>query len=103
MITTYKIPLLPQTQQFEISLLGITYNLMVVWNAAANAWILDILDALQVPVLTGIPIVTGVDLLGQHRHLNIGGGLVALSSPDQFDVPTLTSLGDSSQLYFVTR
>lgn len=102
MITTYKIPLIAQAQQFQITILGVDYTLLVVWNPVMACWVLDILDPLLVPILTGIPIVTGVDLLGQYEHLNFGGGLIALSSPDRYVVPSLTSLGDSSQLYFVT-
>lgn len=102
MFSYYEIPLSPNAQRFTIDLQQVTYNMMVVWNAAMNCWVLDIADLNNSPLLQGLPIVTGIDLLTQFAHLGIGGALVAMTDSDLDKVPTYANLGDSGHLYFVT-
>ncbi len=103
MATAYLIPLTPQPQTFAISLGGVQYTLTVQWRAAdSGGWTLDIADASGNAIVTGIPLVTGCDLLTQYAYLGFQGQLWIVTSPDPTAVPTYTSLGVSSQLYFVT-
>ena len=66
------------------------------------AWFLDLADANNNAVLTGIPLVTGLDLLAQYAYLGIGGMLVVQSDNDLSLVPDFNSLGVTGHLYFVT-
>jgi hypothetical protein len=66
-----------------------------------EAWTLDLADQNQNPVVSGIPLVTGVDLLAPYGHLNIGGQLIAQTTNDTDAVPTLANLGSTGNLYFV--
>ena len=72
-------------------------------NINEGGWVLDILDAANNPLVTGIPLVTGTDLLAQFQYLNFKGKLVVqtLTSPD--DVPTFDNLGDTAKLFWVTQ
>lgn len=101
--TFTRIPLLPQAQKFTIALAGTVYNMRVTYNAAAEGgWTLDIGDANGAVLIAGIPLVTGADLLQQHRHLGIGGSLFVTTDRNTGDVPTFDGLGVTSQLHFVT-
>lgn len=100
-ITPYTIPLIQSNQTLTISLAGISYNLRVVWNNIAQSWTLDILDKNNNAIVTGIPIVTGADLLEQFGYLNFGGRLIAQTDNDPNAIPTFANLGLTGNLFFV--
>ena len=96
----FKIPLIQEAQKFNIILNNVTYLLRLQWNTKSQAWVLDILTETESPLVSGIPLVPGVDLLGQYSYLNFGGQLIATSeSPSPV---SYSNLGISGQLYFVT-
>lgn len=97
----FEIPLTSQAQVFSISLAGVPYRLSVIWNDVNQSWILDIRDAGGVDIVTGIPLVTGRDLLDPFRYLGIGGSLVVQSDCGVDYVPDFTNLGNQGHLYFV--
>jgi len=99
--TAYLIPLQPEPQAFYISLAGVTYYLKLKWNAPNAAWILDLMDSQQNPILTGVPLITGADLLEQYDYLGIGGSLVVQSSMDPNLVPDFETLGNTGNLFFL--
>ena len=101
MATPYLIPLQPTNQTFQITLAGTVYTLTVHWNDMNDAWTLDIADANQNPLVSGIPVVTGVDLLAPYAYLNFGGQLIAQTTNDTDAVPTMANLGSTGNLYFV--
>lgn len=101
MSTPYEVPLTPEPQTFSINLAGADYSLRLLWCKPSASWTLDMFDVNGVAVLEGIPIVTGVDMLGQYAHLGIGGKLIAQTDHDPSAVPTLTNLGIAGRLYFV--
>lgn len=102
MATPYLIPLQPTNQIFTISLAGVQYQLKVKWNDANQTWVLDIYDATgSIPIICGIAIVTGVDLLAPYAYLGLGGQLIAQTTNDTYAVPTLANLGTAGNLYFV--
>lgn len=100
----FRIPLETGTpQRFSITLGGVEYQLTLRYrNIAEGGWVLDIADANGTAIIGGIPLVTGADLLAQHKHLGLGGRLwvQTLSNPDA--VPTFDNLGDDGVLYWVT-
>lgn len=100
-MTPYEIPLSPTPQSFTIPLAGATYRLTVKWCAASASWTLDIADAADNAILSGIPLVTGADLLAQYGHLGIGGQLIVQTDTDPDAVPSFDDLGVTGHLYFV--
>ena len=76
------------------------YQITVKWNNNCQSWVIDIADSNGNPILSGIPLVTGVNLLGQFGYLNFGGQLVAQTENDPSAVPTFTNLGTQGNLYF---
>lgn len=102
MTTAVEIPLLATPQTFAIALGGVTYQLTVRWNDIAGYWVLDIADSLGNRVLSGVPLVTGADLLAQYDYLNFPGQLIVQTDNDTDALPTFTDLGTTAHLYFVT-
>lgn len=49
-----------------------TYTLTVKWNDIMQFWFLDVGDIDNSPIVCGIPMVTGADLLGPYAYLDIG-------------------------------
>jgi hypothetical protein len=102
MTTVNIIPLLSTNQRLSITLSGVLYNLNVYWCRPAQAWILDMADVSGVPILSGVALVTGSDLLAQYSYLGIPGQLLVQSSETTLAMPTFTNLGQQSNLYYRT-
>ena len=98
MIKNYTIPLTPEPQSFGITLAGKEYNLTVRWfEAPEGGWHLDIQEPDKAaPILMGIPLVTGCNLLEPYAYLDFGGALwVDAKLP-----PTFDNLGAEVELIF---
>jgi len=101
-VQVFEVPLSPTPQRFSIPLAGVTYRMAVKWiETPGGGWILDIADALGQPILGGIPLVTGADLLAQYSYMGFGGSLIVQTDSDPDAVPTFDTLGKTSHLYFV--
>ena len=106
MATVYEIPLQPNAQTLSITLGDTTYNLRLIWTwVPYGTWILDINDQFGTPIVQGIPLVTGVDLIGQYSYLNIGGFgnagyLFCGSDGDPTTPPTYENLGKTARLWW---
>lgn len=104
MSTILRIPL--QTgvpQKFSIILSGTTYQLTFLYrDIDQGGWFVDIDDNAGNPIVHGIPLVTGANLLEQYAHLGFAGGLFVqtINNPDA--VPTFSNLGADGQLYWAT-
>lgn len=98
--TYLELPLSAVNQQFSIFLGGRLWFLRLRWNEDAQAWVIDFSDKDNRRVLTGIPLVTGIDILGQHKHLGIGGGLIIQTDFDPLLAPSYDSLGTSARAFF---
>lgn len=101
MTTYYEIPLSSQPQSFTIPLAGATYSMTVKWNWVNASWVLDIADSSGNAIVSGIPLVTGADLLEQFSYLNFGGKLVCQTDNDPDAVPTFANLGTTGHVYFL--
>jgi hypothetical protein len=101
MPNAFLIPLQPTNQVVQVTLGGTLYALTLRWNEMNEAWTLDIADSNNNPIVTGIAVITGVDLLAPYGYLNFGGQLIAQTANDTNAVPTMATLGSSGNLYFV--
>lgn len=95
-----EIPLQAGNQQFDIQLGGITYRMQLQWRDCAG-WILDIMQTNSEPIVTGIPLVFGVDILEQHRYLGFNGSLVFYRDNPQNESKA-GRLGSSERVYFIS-
>jgi hypothetical protein len=101
MTTVYEIPLVAAPQRRTVSLAGVTYSLVVAWNAATGGYVLDIADSDGAAILSALPLVTGVDLLAPYAYLGLGGALYVQTDHDPDVVPAFDTLGAASRLYWV--
>jgi hypothetical protein len=102
-VNLYTIPLTAAAQTLTIALGGVTYNLTVLYRSAPQGgWFLDIADQNDVPIVRGVPLVAGADLLAQYGYLQFGGklGVYNVSAPN--DPPTYANLGTDCLLYWIT-
>ena len=99
----YNVPLQVGTPQtFSIQLGGVTYQMTLLYrNDPSGGWTVDIADSSGNPIVQGIPLVTGADLLAQYKHLGFGGALFVKTTADPDAVPTFESLGADGQLYWI--
>jgi hypothetical protein len=85
-----------------VNLSGTIYQLKVYWCVPLAAWVMDISDSTGNPFASGIPLVTGVDLLGQLEYLGIPGALIVQSAGgDPLAAPTLANLGQTAFLFYI--
>lgn len=99
----FGIPLQPNPQRLRISLGGVQYQLTLQYrNTVDGGWTVDIADSSGNPILQGIPLVTGTNLLGQYGYLEFGGALWVQTKSNADAVPTFANLGSDGVLYWVT-
>ncbi len=90
----YRVPLTSVPQQLYIHLAGKEYQLTLKFlDVPEGGWVLDLdLPEGGGPVLHGLPLVTGADLLAPYAHLGIGGGLLVYGD-DSDAAPGRDNLG----------
>lgn len=96
-----EIPLTADNQQFSIALAGTDYQLRILWRDAF--WCLDLSDAQGRTVISGIPLITGYDLLRQYEYLGLGFQLHVICDVAGQQNPTQSDPGMLSHLYVVTE
>lgn len=101
----WTVPLSPRPEQFGITLGSVALMLRVVWrNRGGAGWVLDVMDGNEQPLVMGLPLIAGADLLGQHKHIGIPGELWIGGDDGASDVvPSFTNLGSDIKMYFVLR
>jgi hypothetical protein len=98
-----EIPLSPTPQTLTVLLGNIYYQLNVQYrDTLEGGWFLDISDSTGVPLVQGIPMITGANLLEQYAYLGIDADLRVQTDNDPDAVPTYTNLGLTSHLYSAT-
>ncbi|MBD2816351.1 hypothetical protein ID850_16755 [Xenorhabdus sp. Flor] len=95
-----EIPLQAENQQFDIQLGGVNYRMRLQWRDCAG-WVVDIMHPNSAPIVTGVPLVFGVDILEQHRYLGFNGSLVFYCD-NPLDESKASMLGSGERLYFIT-
>lgn len=98
---TVEIPVSARPQIFTIPLANDTYTVRLYWLIPAECWVIDILTRESVPLICGIPFVTGTNLLAQFQHILKGILFVVSDHTGPVDeVPTFTSLGITGKVYY---
>src|SRR4051812_36318549 len=101
----FEIPLTPVPQRFSIPLGLVTYVLGFRWRdtggwkQGVGTWVLDIDDTRDNPLVYGIPLVTGADLLAQYEYLGFDVLLWVVTEGSDAP-PTFGGLGIDSHLYY---
>jgi hypothetical protein len=105
MTTSSTIPLLGVNESFTITL-GLPYTFTIIWRddpCGMGGWFLDIGDGANNPLVQGIAMVAGHDLLEQFGYLGFSGQLWMQTAQDPTADPTFDNLGTDCQMYWVTE
>lgn len=89
-------------QEFSISLENRDVTIFQRWNEFSNSWQIDISDTQTgASLISGLPLVTGCDLLEPFPELGFIGSLVVATDGDNYAIPTLDNLGINSNVYYL--
>lgn len=102
MAQVFEIPLSGVNQTLAIVLNGVSYIIRLIFCQTTDAsacWLLDINDQNDKPIVCGIPLVTGADMLEQYAYLNFGFILYCFTDGNLSANPTFSNLGTTSHLY----
>lgn len=98
----YEIPLGPSPRRFTIVLSGVLYQLTFTYRNISNGgWIMDLAQSDGTPMVSGVPLVTGANLLEQYPHFGILGALIVVGDVDPDVPPVYENLGLTVRLYYV--
>ena len=100
-MAVYEIPLTPQPQSLSVRFPnGVTYGLRLLYLFTPNdCWELDINDVLGNPIVCGVPLVTGADLLAQYAYLNLGCKMFCTTDASPNTPPRFFNLGKAAHLW----
>ena len=102
-MSIFKIPFVNTNQKFNITLSGKNLIVTCNWNQELPAWVVSIQDAAtQEYLIAGVALVTGVNLFSQFYYTGVRGVLVIYTKGDPSEIPTFDSLGNESQVLYVT-
>lgn len=100
-MTIEEIPLTADNQQFSITLADTTWQVRIIWRG--SCWMMDLQDERGEALVSGLPLVTGGDLLAQYAWLQPGIKLIVVCDANDQDYPTQTDLGSNSHLMVITE
>ena len=92
-------------QTYSVTIPGenrnITFIVTQSWNAQANYWVMGIYDKTVAPIVLGIPMLCGHDLLGQYAYLDIGSLYVENIGDPSIEEPDSENIGQNFELRWV--
>lgn len=80
---------------------NIAFVLTQSWNAEAGYWAIGIYDQTSRPIVLGIPLLCGHDLLEQYQYLNIGSLYVVNIGDPTIETPDDKNIGQNFKLLWV--
>lgn len=100
-MAVFEIPLRPRPQIVTTRFPnGQTYSLRLIYEFGPDdCWLLDISDSFGNPIVCGIPLVTGCDLLAQFAYLGFGCSLYCTTDGDRPTPPKWWNLGSTAHLW----
>lgn len=76
-------------------------QMSLAWNPQSSNWIANIADSTGNPLVNGVPLVTGANLVEQFGHLGFSGQLRTATDNAGDVPPTFNNLGTTGHMYFV--
>ena len=100
-MAVFEIPLQPTPQTVTVAFPnGTSYQLRTMYLFTPNdCWLLDISDESGNPIVCGVPLVTGADLLAQYAYLGLGVSMYCTTDGDLLAPPTFYNLGVTAHLW----
>lgn len=101
MTTIAEIGLESVSKTFQVTLANVTYAMAVTWRDPYG-WFLDLAQLDGTKLLSGLPMVSGIDLLQPYPQFEFGGALFLMTDGNLTADPTKDNLGIDCHLYFAT-
>ena len=80
--------------EFKAELSGKVYLFHFRWNTRAACWIMSISTENEGPIISGMSIALGTDLLAQYKDSRLpGGSLFAINYANEYQEPDRDNLG----------
>lgn len=92
----FEIPLSSNNQKFNIQLGGSPFKLRFIYRI--DAWFVDVLDTSENPLVMGLLMCPGINLLEQYQHILQGAFYVTNSNKDE--AQGYLDLGTKIKLYW---
>lgn len=103
MSTTYEFPLRAEAQLIQIQLGEVEYRVRFGWGDTTDGgWFMDIADADDVPIVRGLALTAGENVLQQFDYLGIAGEIRVQTDGDDLVEPTYANLGSNGKVLFIT-
>lgn len=104
-VEVFRFPLVNVGQRFNINFGGQAFTMTCRWNQQSPAWEVCFFDAnTGQPLLSCLPLVTGLDLLSQVRYQKVvSGQLICFTDGDITAPPTEQNLGSEANLYYISE
>ncbi|MEM8258231.1 phage baseplate plug family protein [Morganella morganii] len=93
-----EIPVSNKNQQFDIQLGGKYYRIRLVYRQFCG-WTADMMDQTGTEIFTGVPLVSGVDILEPYRYMGFNGSLIFVCDETAGEL-SFRELGRKNRLYF---
>lgn len=91
----------PGSWKMQISLSGETFNMSFYWNALNEYWVMDIADADNNALVTGIKVVTNYNLTGQFIVQGMpSGSIVCQNILNQWQKIGRFDMGQTNELIY---
>lgn len=90
-------------QNLTATLGGVTYRLQLRWNPPSNVWVANIADFAGNPLVNGVPLVTGADLLAQFAYLGFEGALIVTKDDGDPTPPNWDNFGTIGHLFWLDK
>ena len=88
-------------QGFSVQLDGTVYQVRLRYNTRAGHWALDLSDSVGTPLLSGVAVRLGVDLLAQFDREDLPAGrLFAMNWVSEFQEPDRDNFGTDVSLIY---
>lgn len=102
-MATWEFPLLPQAQQMQIQLGEIDYSIRFGWcDSPDGGWFIDIADVAGNPIIQGLPLTAGENILQQFDYLGLPGEIRVQTDGNPLVEPSYANLGSNGQVLFIT-
>lgn len=76
-----------------------TFYFSLRYNDEAGYWVMDLSDVNKTPIVSSIPLITGINILEQYEYLHIGKAYIIKTDDSLLaDKPDTTNLGTVFQL-----
>lgn len=98
-----EIPLSATPQTFTFAMNDVNYLFRLIYcDVPEGGWLMDISKTDKTPIVCGIPLVPGVDLLAQYAYIGFGGQLRVVNDNDPSAAPAFDQLGSTAHLLWIT-